>query len=45
MHVCIVDSEGKTLVHQNIKTCRGAFLAVIQPYQDDLAVAVGCIFT
>jgi len=37
--------EGNTLVHQNIKTCRRSFLAVIQPYQEDLAVAVECIFT
>ncbi len=45
MYVCILDNEGNTLVHQNIKTCRRSFLAVIQPYQEDLAVAMECIFT
>ncbi len=45
MYVCILDNEGKTLVHQNIKTCRKTFLALIHPYQDDLAIAVECIFT
>ncbi|MFH0350891.1 MAG: transposase [Chromatiales bacterium] len=45
MYVCILDNEGNTLVHQNIKTCRQTFLAVIKPYQEGLAVAVECIFT
>ncbi len=45
MYVCILDNEGNTVVHQNIKTSRSSFLAVIQPYQEDLAVAVECIFT
>ena len=45
MYVCILDNEGNTLVHQNIKTSRSSFLAVIQPYREDLAVAVECIFT
>jgi len=45
MYVCILDNEGNTLVHQNMKSCRERFLALIQPYQQDLVVAVECIFT
>jgi transposase len=45
MYVCILDNEGNTLVHQNIKTCRQAFLALILSYWEELVVAVECIFT
>lgn len=45
MYVCIVDGEGNILIHQNLKTDQKAFLALIEPYRQDLVVAVECIFT
>jgi hypothetical protein len=46
MYVCILDQEGNTLVHRNLKTAeQETFLALVQPYREDLVVAVECIFT
>jgi transposase len=45
MYVCILDATGKVLVHKNLRTSPEAFLAAIEPYRDDLVVAVECIFT
>ena len=45
MYVCILDQSGTKLVHKNLPTTPEAFLRVVAPYQDDLVVAVECIFT
>ena len=45
MFVCILDSRGDVVVHRNIATDRRLFLRVIEPYREDIAVAVECIFT
>jgi transposase len=45
MYVCILDADGKILVHRNIPSSAEAFVQIIEPYRDDLAVAVECIFT
>jgi len=45
MYVCILNSDGDVVVHQNIKTNRNAFLKIIQPFREDIVVAVECIFT
>jgi transposase len=45
MFICILDQSGKVLVHQNLKTREDLFLELIEPYRDDLVVAVECIFT
>ncbi len=45
MFICILDTEGKIMVHQNIKTDPAAFLKLINPYRQDIAVAVECMFT
>jgi len=45
MYVCILDSAGQVLVHQNLPAKPEAFLEVIAPYREDLVVAVECIFT
>jgi transposase len=45
MFVCIVDQAGNKLVHQNIAANPKAFLKVIAPYRDDIAVCVECMFT
>ena len=44
MYVCITDVAGTILVHKNLKTDPDAFVRVIEPYRDDLAVAVECVF-
>jgi transposase len=45
MYVCILDQEGKVLLHRNLRTERDFFLRSIAPYREDLAVAVECMFT
>jgi transposase len=45
MYVCILNQEGETLVHRNIRTDSEAFLKLIAPYREDLVVAVECMFT
>ncbi|MBW2169394.1 MAG: IS110 family transposase, partial [Deltaproteobacteria bacterium] len=45
MYLCILDAEGEVRLHRNIKTDRDVFLKVIEPYQEDIVVAVECMFT
>jgi transposase len=45
MYVCILDTAGQVLVHQNLPAKPEPFLEVIAPYREDLVVAVECIFT
>src|SRR3989304_10239629 len=45
MYLCILDQEGKILLHRNIKTDPDIFLKTIAPYREDIVVAVECIFT
>jgi transposase len=45
MYVCVLDQEGNVLVSQNIASAPVAFLEVIAPYREDLAVAAECMFT
>lgn len=45
MYLCILDTEGKILLHRDIRTDPDIFLKTIAPYREDLAVAVECIFT
>lgn len=45
MYVCILDAAGEILVHRNIRTDQKRFLALIEPYRDNLVVSVECIFT
>ena len=44
MYVCILDQNGKTKVHQNIKTDPEQFFELIFPYLDDVVVGVECVF-
>lgn len=44
MYVCVLDGEGKTLLHRNIKTNPESFLLLIEKYREDLVVAVESIF-
>lgn len=44
MYVCITDAEGAVLVHKNLRTDPVVFQRTIEPYREDLAVAVECVF-
>ena len=44
MYVCITDAAGSILVHKNLRTDPAGFVRVIEPYREDLAVAVECVF-
>src|SRR5215510_10073830 len=45
MYVCILDPQGKILLHRNMACAPESFLKAIAPYREDIAVAVECIFT
>ena len=45
MYLCVLDQAGEVLLHQNIRCEPRLFLRTIEPYRDDLVVAVECIFT
>jgi len=45
MYPCIIDNNGDTLFHRNLKTDKQAFLKAIAPYRDDLVVSAECMFT
>ena len=45
MYVCILDQEGKIIVHQNMPVDPNSLLKLIMPYMPDIVIAVECIFT
>jgi len=45
MYVCILTQDGETVFHRNIKTQPDSFLRAIQPFREDIAVSVECMFT
>ena len=45
MYMCIMNQPGEILYHKNIPTDRLTFLSTINPYREDLVVAVECVFT
>jgi transposase len=45
MYLCIQDDRGTILLHRNLPTTREAFQVAVQPYREDLAVAVECMFS
>lgn len=44
MYICILDQEGNTLLHKNVRSNPESFLRAIQPYREDIVVAVECMF-
>lgn len=44
MYLCIQDQKGNILVHKNIRTSPEYFLKIINPYIEDIVVAVECMF-
>jgi transposase len=45
MYVCVLDQDGATLAHRNIKAEPEPFLRVIEPFREDLVVAAECTFS
>jgi transposase len=45
MYVCIMDQAGTVVLHRNYPTKRKTLAQVIEPYMEDLVVAVECVFT
>jgi transposase len=45
MYVCIMDHEGTILTHRNMPATTHDLADVLQPYREDLVLAVECIFT
>ena len=45
MYVCIMNQEGDVVLHRNMQTKPENFLRAIEPFREDLVVAVECIFT
>jgi transposase len=45
MYLCILNSEGEILYHQNLKAGPENFLSAVAPYRRDVVVAVECIFS
>ncbi len=45
MYVCILSSEGKTVIERNIPTRPERFLKLIAPYRQGLVIGVECMFS
>jgi len=45
MYVCIMNQTGEILVHRNMATTADELVKVIEPFRDDVVLAVECIFT
>jgi len=45
MYVCILDPQGEVLLRRNLRACPETFLKAVEPYRQDLVVAVECIFS
>ncbi len=45
MYVCVLDSDGKTLLHRDLRTCPELLMSTLEPYREDVVIAVECIFS
>ena len=45
MYLCILNQEGETLLHRNIKTEPDTFLQAIRPYREDVVISAECMFS
>jgi transposase len=45
MYICILDKEGRVLLHRNLPCDPARLLMAISPYREDLVVGVECIFS
>jgi hypothetical protein len=44
MYLCVLNADGKIVLHRNIKSNPEVFLKTIAPYREDIVVGVECIF-
>jgi transposase len=45
MYLCILDQEGNTRLHRNVRAKPHDFLSAIEGFRDDLVVGAECMFT
>ena len=45
MYLCILDQSGAIVLHKNYRTSPQSLLRAVEPYREDIAIAVECIFT
>jgi transposase len=45
MYVCIINRDGETVCHRNMKAEPNSFLRAIKQFRDDLVVSAECMFT
>lgn len=45
MYVCVLDPEGKPLLHEDLPADPASFLKAIAPFRDDLVVGAECTFS
>ena len=45
MYLCVLNQQGEVLLHRNVRACPETFLKAIEPFRQDLVVAVECLFT
>lgn len=44
MYLCILNQQGETIFHRNMKTRPDLFLQAIKPFREDLVVSAECMF-
>jgi transposase len=44
MYLCVIDAEGRILLHRNLACAPETFLVAIAPYREGLVVGVECMF-
>jgi transposase len=44
MYLCVLNKEGQIVLHKNMESAPGPFLAAIAPYRGNLVVGVECMF-
>jgi transposase len=44
MYLCVLNQEGDTVLHRNIKTDPETFLRAIKPFREDIVVCAECMF-
>ena len=44
MYLCILDHEGNTRLHRNVRAKPHDFLSAIEDFRDDLVVGAECMF-
>jgi len=45
MYLCILDQDGQVVLHHNVSAESEPFLKAVEPYREDIVVAVECMFT